>query len=247
MKKILTLLHFITLTFVSFSVNASSDEVHWEYHGENGPEHWGDLAPEFIQCRVGLNQSPINITGLIDADLPPLVFDYQTNTVNLVNNGHTVQINVESGNFLRVEGQEFELLQFHTHVPSEHRIDGESFLLEVHYVHQNAEGELAVVSVLYKEGEDHPKFSQYFSTIPAIVGEPVPSVSSLNGLFIATIDKSYYRYNGSLTTPPCTEGVRWYVLKEIMTVSRERRDNFNKLIGDDARGPQPINARPVLH
>jgi carbonic anhydrase len=195
---------------------------------------------------VGVNQSPINIVDAVEAELPPLVLDYTSNTIDLVNNGHTAQMNVEPGSYLRVEGEEFELLQFHIHVPSEHWVNGEQFLLEVHYVHQNTRGQLAVVALLYNEGQDPVNLARHISTIPTKINSPVPFKASLSDLAITSLDKNYYRYNGSLTTPPCSEGVRWYVLKKILTVSIKRRDIFNQLIGDDARGPQPINARPVL-
>lgn len=226
--------------------NLAASEVHWAYEGEHGPEHWGDLSPDFIQCKVGVNQSPIDITGAIESDLPPIALDYTTNTTSLINNGHTAQVNVEPGSFLRVEGDEFELLQFHIHVPSEHWINGKQSMLEVHYVHRNTEGQLAVVAVLYRQGEDSPGLSRHIDIIPTEAGVSIPFVTSLADLPILTWNKDYYRYNGSLTTPPCSEGVRWYVLKEQHTVSRKRRDKFNHLIGDDARGPQPVNARPVL-
>ncbi|MEH6584219.1 MAG: carbonic anhydrase family protein [Halioglobus sp.] len=243
-----TLLRFAIPACVCIAMfsQAADDGVHWTYEGEHGPETWGDLSPDFIQCKVGLNQSPIDIVDSIEANLPPLVLDYQTRSVDLINNGHTAQMNVEPGNYLRVGGEEFELLQFHIHVPSEHRINGEASLLEVHYVHRNKRGELAVIGVLYFEGEDHPKLAQYISLIPEEIGKPVPLEVELADMPIVSMDKDYYRYNGSLTTPPCTEGVRWYVLKAVGPISKKRRDRFNQLIGDDARGPQPINARPVL-
>ena len=224
----------------------AADGVHWTYDGEHGPENWGELSPNFIQCKVGLNQSPINIVDSVEADLPPLVLDYTSNTIDLVNNGHTAQVNVKPGNYLRIEGEEFELLQFHIHVPSEHHINGKEFLLEVHYVHRNKKGELAVIGVLHDEGEDHVNMARYMGAIPTEIGKSVPIDISLEKLAIANQDKAYYRYNGSLTTPPCSEGVRWYVLKETGTISKKRRDRFHELIGNDARGPQPINARSVL-
>jgi carbonic anhydrase len=224
----------------------ADDSVHWAYEGDHGPEHWGDLSPEFIQCKVGVNQSPIDIIDTIEAELPPIVLDYTSNTIELINNGHTAQMNVEPGSFLRVEGEEFELLQFHIHVPSEHRIDGEASLLEMHYVHRNAKGQLAVIAALYKEGEENSNLASYTNVMPVEVGKSAPFIVSLSDLPIVTWDKDYYHYNGSLTTPPCSEGVRWYVLKAQQPVSRKHRDIFNHLIGDDARGPQPINARPVL-
>ena len=225
---------------------AAADVTHWAYDGEHGPKHWGELSPDFVQCRVGVNQSPIDIVDTVEAELPPLVFDYKSNAVNLVNNGHTAQINVEPGSFMRVEGEEFQLLQLHIHVPSEHWVNGEQFMLEAHYVHQSAAGELAVIGILYNEGEDLPKLAQFMEVIPEEVGKPVLFEIALDDLPLLQMNRDYYRYNGSLTTPPCSEGVRWYVMKQVKTISRKRRDRFNELIGDDARGPQPINARPVL-
>jgi carbonic anhydrase len=225
---------------------AADGGVHWTYEGELGAEHWGELSPDYIQCKVGVNQSPIDIVNSIEADLSPLILEYNSNTIDLVNNGHTTQVNVQPGNYLRVEGEEFELLQFHIHAPSEHWINGEQFYLEVHYVHQNAQGQLAVIAVLYAEGKDHPKLEKYLSVVPTEIGKPVVFELPVNELPLFSDDKAYYRYNGSLTTPPCSEGVRWYILKGARTVSKERRDVFNQLIGDDARGPQPINGRPVL-
>jgi carbonic anhydrase len=236
---------FGSLLLIASSAGAE-DSVHWVYEGAHGPENWGELSPDFIQCEVGVNQSPIDIVDTIEAELSPIVIDYVSNTTELVNNGHTAQVNVEPGNFLRIEGEVFELLQFHIHVPSEHWVNGEQSLLEVHYVHSNAEGQLAVVAALHKEGDDTAKLAPYIDVIPQEVGRSVPFVVSLSDFPIVTWDKDYYRYNGSLTTPPCSEGVRWYVLKVQRPISQKRRDVFNRLIGDDARGPQPINARPVL-
>jgi carbonic anhydrase len=232
--------------FLATPSHAGEDSPHWTYEGEHGAEYWGDLSPDFIQCKVGVNQSPIDIVDSVEADLPPLILDYTSNTVDLVNNGHTAQLNVEPGSYLRVEGEEFELLQFHLHVPSEHQVNGEQFLVEAHFVHQSSRGELAVIGVLYSEGEDPEKLAKFIAVIPTEVGKPTPLVFPLKELELYGIDKDYYRYNGSLTTPPCSEGVRWYVLKDIQHISKKRRDRFNQLIGDDARGPQPVNARPVL-
>jgi carbonic anhydrase len=226
---------------------ASDAGVHWSYEGENGPEHWGDLSPDFVQCRVGVNQSPVDITGTIDAELPPLELDYTTYTTELINNGHTGQANVERGNFLRVEGESFELAQFHVHTPSEHQIDGKQFLMEVHFVHTNDKGELAVVAMLIDEGVPTGEMHRYTSKIPAELHKPVPYRQALADLPpVSRGAFDYYRYNGSLTTPPCSEGVRWYVLKDVVTTTRDIRATYFDLIGDDARGPQPINARVIL-
>jgi carbonic anhydrase len=225
---------------------AGEGSVHWAYKGELGPEYWGDLSPKFVQCKVGLNQSPINIVDTFDTDLPTLELDYNTSTVDLVNNGHTAQANVQPGNYLRVGGEVFELLQFHLHTPSEHRINGKSFLMETHYVHRNEKGELAVLALLHDEGPRSEALDRLEREIPQEIDKPVAYRESLTGIPIIRVDKAYYRYNGSLTTPPCSEGVRWYVLKQSSPVSLDQQALYQQFIGDDARGPQPTNARVVL-
>lgn len=238
---------FILSLALTQAVRAADGGVHWTYQGEHGPKHWGDLSPEFVQCRVGLNQSPIDITGAVEADLPSLVLDYQTYTTELVNNGHTGQANVEPGNFLRVGGESFELVQFHLHTPSEHQINGKQFLMELHFVHKNENGALAVVGLLVDEGEVNEETVAYTSKLPSEVDQPVPYRRQLSNLPPISSDSfSYYRYNGSLTTPPCTEGVRWYILKDTVFSDRAQQSIYQRLIGDDARGPQPINARVIL-
>lgn len=244
MKKIIIVL-FLSLLF-SARVLAGTGSVHWSYEGDDGPEHWGDLSPEFVQCKVGLNQSPINIVSTVDADLPPLKLDYRTHTLELVNNGHTAQANVAPGNFLQVGDESFELIQFHLHTPSEHRINGVSFPMETHYVHANQRGELAVVGVLHSEGPSSPDLVDFQSHIPETLNQPVAFKAALNGVPITRVDTAYYRYNGSLTTPPCSEGVRWFVLKEPIPIAPQQQKEYQSLIGDDARGPQPVNARIVL-
>lgn len=238
------------LVFMCFTASVASaaadGSAHWAYDGEHGPENWGELSEDYIQCKVGLNQSPIDIVDSVEADLGPLVLDYNSNTIDLINNGHTAQMNVAPGSFMRVEGEEFELLQFHIHVPSEHWVNGKQSLLEVHYVHRNKNGQLAVLGVLHDEGEDPALLQRFMPIIPTQAGRSISFELATGSLAVVNADKDYYRYNGSLTTPPCSEGVRWYVLKATAHVSKARRDAFNVLIGDDARGPQPINARPVL-
>jgi len=231
---------------VVLPAQAGDDRVHWAYEGEHGPDHWGDLSPDFVQCKVGVNQSPINIVDASDAQLPPLELDYTTSTVDLLNNGHTAQANVQPGSYLRVGGEEFELIQLHLHTPSEHRIDGKPFLMETHYVHRNARGELAVLALLHHEGASSEALDRFEDKIPKTIGKSVDYSGTLAGTPVTRVEKSYYRYNGSLTTPPCSEGVRWYVLKQSSPVSLDQQKLYQKLIGDDARGPQPINARVIL-
>ena len=229
----------------------AKDEVHWGYTGDTGPEHWGNLSEDFASCRVGKNQSPINIetSKIIDAKLQPLEFNYHGETTEIINNGHTLQANVTPGSVLKIEGHEFELKQFHMHSPSENQIDGESFPLELHFVHVSAEGQVAVFSELFREGEAYPTLVDINDIAPKEAGKSAPFVAKLADLLPRTEGalSSYYRYSGSLTTPPCTEGLRWYVLPMVKTVSKEQVQKYVDLIGKDARPTQPLNARKVLH
>jgi carbonic anhydrase len=225
---------------------STAESAHWTYAGDHGPAHWAELSAEYAACGIGVHQSPIDIDNPIAAELPPLRYDYQSIGTTIVNNGHTLQISAAPGSRLIVDDESFALQQLHFHSPSEHHINGEAFLMEAHFVHQNTEGDLAVVAVLYRQGPQN----EVLATLGQLAPEEVGSVSNLEFDFKLISDRtnpaSYYRYTGSLTTPPCTEGVRWFVSKSIHTISVEQRDEFVELIGEDARGPQPLNSRLVL-
>jgi len=236
----------LLLAAVLPSMLHAAGPAHWSYSGDDGPEHWGDLAPEFVQCKVGVNQSPVDIVGSVEADLPPLRLNYTGHTIDVVNNGHTAQVNIEPGNTLQVDGDVFELKQFHLHAPSEHRIEGTSFLMEAHLVHANSRGQLAVIGILYKAGPTNPDLEALEDSIPETINRPVPLRLSLAALVLTKELPDYYRYNGSLTTPPCSEGVRWFVLPKVRTLEPRMQEKFIRLIGEDARGPQPINARMIV-
>lgn len=229
----------------------ASEAVHWSYGGDTGPEHWADLSDEFEACRLGKNQSPIDIKtqSIVAADLSPIELDYQGQTESIVNNGHTLQVNVSGHNVFSVEGEQFKLSQFHFHSPSEHRIDGEAFPLEAHFVHQNEKGELAVIGLMFRLGENNPDLIKFGEVAPKKAGD-VAQYSRPMSDFVDRKSKeiaSYYRYNGSLTTPPCSEGLRWFVIPLTETMSEEQVASYIDLIGADARGAQPVNARVVLH
>ncbi len=220
---------------------------HWEYSGPHGPAQWGELSEEFATCSVGSNQSPIDIRkeNIVKADLTPLHLNYQVQTTEIVNNGHTLQINVEKGAYLEVDGQRFELAQFHMHSPSEHTIDGDHYPLELHFVHYSPEGEVAVLGILFKEGERHPSVTRVEDVAPA-KGERAALRFALTDLVKKSEIPSYYRYSGSLTTPPCSEGLRWFLWPALIEVSKEQIDAYVKLIGHDARNVQPLHGRMVL-
>ncbi|MGB5881650.1 MAG: carbonic anhydrase family protein [Thermoanaerobaculia bacterium] len=237
---------FVTVLILVGSAVAEED-VHWTYSGERGPEHWGELSEAFAACSSGRSQSPIDIVDPIDADLGSIGLSYRGSAIAVLNNGHTLQVDAGTGNSLDIEGQTFELVQFHLHSPSEHRIEGKSFPLEAHFVHRNDQGELAVVAVLFREGPRSQGLATIEAFAPTKAGKRKPIDTPIADLEIVPEGRAYYRYSGSLTTPPCTEGVRWLILKATGSVSNEQVEIFVKLIGEDARGPQPLNGRLVLH
>ena len=242
-------LYFAILSATLLSVGnilLADEDNHWSYSGETGPENWAKLAPEFAACGNGVNQSPIDITNTVAADLATLQFDYKIHGTEIVNNGHTLQINVGPDSWLRAGSDNFQLVQLHFHSPSEHQVNGEIFPLEGHFVHQNQSGALAVVAVLFRTGEWNTDLARFGAAAPKELHQPEPIDLDTADLDLYRNHESYYRYNGSLTTPPCTEGVQWYVLKNPGHIAPEQAATFVALIGEDARGPQPLNARIVL-
>jgi len=210
---------------------------HWSYEGEGGPDAWGRMKPEFTKCATGTRQSPIDIRDGIRVELDPVQFDYRSSAFRVVDNGHTVQVNVASGNSIEVMGRRYELLQFHFHRPSEERIEGRQFDMVAHLVHKDPEGRLAVVAVLLDRGSAHPLVQQVWNNLPLEKGEEVPARAALDLNTLLPKDRRYYTYMGSLTTPPCSEGVLWMVLQQPATISTEQIDVFSRLY--------PMNARPV--
>lgn len=227
------------------SVSPAWAASHWEYTGHKGAAHWGEIDAAFAECANGHQQSPINIDKTVKAALPALSFHYGNAVPTIWNNGHTVQVNVPAGNTLEVGGQSYELLQFHFHTPSEEHIKGKSQPMVAHFVHKNAAGELGVVGVLIRAGRPNAALAPVFEHLPR-VGEKV-TVDDLSLDLGAVLPKSlgYYDFAGSLTTPPCSEGVHWMVLKEPVTLSQKQIASFRKLIGKNARPVQALNERVV--
>ncbi|WP_338888214.1 carbonic anhydrase [Aeromonas rivipollensis] len=220
--------------------------VHWEYSGEAGPAQWARLTPEFGQC-AGSNQSPVNLTALVEAELAPLQFHYLPGGKTLVNNGHTVQVNYAPGSTLQLDGIRFELKQFHFHAPSENLIEGKSYPLEGHLVHANDKGELAVIAVMFEPGSANPALSQTWQALPTKAGETRALKVPLSAEQLLPTQRDYYRFSGSLTTPPCSEGVRWLVMKQPVQVSQAQIDAFKAVMHHPNNRPvQPLNGRLVL-
>ena len=220
--------------------------AHWEYAGEQGPEHWGELSEAYAACAEGKNQSPIDLVADVDADLPALKFDYdRPGIIEELDTGHSVQENTRPGNYLSHMGDRFELKQFHFHSPSEHLVGGEAFPMEVHLVHTNAAGAIAVVGLLFVEGEANPLLEK-LPVFRAARGSKSPAEPVDFNELIPERD-SYFVYNGSLTTPPCSEGVRWIVIKRPIAASAEQIELLHDVVGRNTNRPiQPHNTRIVL-
>ncbi|MGF1726351.1 carbonic anhydrase [Photobacterium nomapromontoriensis] len=232
----------LVLTAAICGVNTAS-AAEWSYQGEHGAAHWGE---EFATCSQGMNQTPVDIKTPTEAELAPLHIDYQGTVTNIINNGHTVQANVSGNNTLQVDGDTFELKQFHFHTPSENFIDGKQFPLEVHFVHANSKGQLAVISAMFETGpRGNEAFNDLLTTIPAN-GEQIAISNPLSPAALLPREREYFRFNGSLTTPPCSEGVRWFVMQEHQTSSKSQTDALHNVMGNNARPLQPLNARLIL-
>ena len=221
-------------------------QTHWGYSGGAGPLHWAELSPEYQAC-AGSNQSPVDLTHFVEADLAPITFSYGQSATEVVNNGHTVQVRSAGESEIILDGRAYRLLQFHFHAPSEHRVDGVAFPMEMHLVHAAPDGDLAVVAVMFTAGEGDSVLAELWQNVPRRVGENHVLASPLAPAALLPDDRDYYRLNGSLTTPPCTEGVTWLVMKQPLSASTEQITALSELLaGPNNRPVQPLNARVVL-
>ena len=226
-----------------------TESSHWGYIGEEGPEFWSELSPDFQVCAMGDYQSPIDLDSSIPADLGELEISYQDSPLKLINNGHTIQVNYEPGSFLKLDGQDYELLQFHFHKPSEHLVEGSPFDMEAHLVHKHhATGNLAVLGVFMKRGADNQALRSIWEKMPRSAGpeETVRGVSVNASQLLPEDRNGFYRYYGSLTTPPCSEIVNWIVFKQPIEVSADQIVQFIEAAGVNARPAMPRNRRFVL-
>jgi carbonic anhydrase len=219
--------------------------AHWSYEGEAGPAAWGALKPEFVACSAGKRQSPIDIRDGFAVDLEPVQFDYRPSGFSVIDNGHTVQVNVGAGNSIEVTGRRYELLQFHFHRPSEERINGRAFDMVAHLVHKDLEGRLAVVAVMLDRGSPQPLVQTVWNNLPLERGEAVPARDAIDLNELLPQDRRYFTYMGSLTTPPCSEGVLWLVMQQPVGVSPQQISLFSRLYPMNARPIQPAAGRMI--
>jgi carbonic anhydrase len=227
---------------------APAHGVHWGYTGDTGPDHWGGLCPEFALCACGCAQSPIDLRdALADGTLAPVAYDYQPTPVMIQNNGHTIQVDNQQPNGIILEGVRYDLVQFHFHAPSEHTIEGRTFAMEAHLVHRSAQGALAVVGVMLEPGAVNVGLAGLWTQLP--VSECSCHLCQgfwVNPTALLPADHRSFRYQGSLTTPPGTEGVSWVVLAEPISVSLAQINRFRAIMCGNARPVQPCNGRAIL-
>ena len=215
--------------------------AHWEYEGAMGPENWGK---EFPTCGRGKSQAPLNIKGPFEKVRFSVAPDYKQGQLKIVNNGHTIQVNVPVGSKIRIDGRAYDLLQFHFHRPSEEHIDGKPSAMVVHFVHKNLEGELAVLAVMLREGNENPGIKTLWTHAPPKEGpEVVPDGVMFNPANLLPREMDFFHYDGSLTTPPCTEKVKFFILKSQVNISKEQVSDFPFKM--NARPIQPANGRPI--
>jgi len=244
----------------------ASEPPAWNHDPDDaalGPTNWGAIDDSFEECRTGTSQSPVDIATAVPADLPPLEFDYSATPLVVENTGHVIEVPMpeDSDHTLTIGGDVYRLVQYHFHAPSEHTLDGDSFDVEVHLVHQDDEGQLAVVGV-FLDGEGHPSelLASVMNNAPEEAGEEVAVEEEWSPMALVPAEgssveiSSYYTYPGSLTTPGCTEGVRWIVLEDRLGASSAATDRLHELISgfpgygdheDNNRPTQPLHDREI--
>ncbi len=212
-------------------------DIRWSYDGEGGPARWGKIDPANAKCETGERQSPIDIREGIRVELEPVVFDYKPVRFNVVDNGHTIQVNLGAGNSISILGRRYDLVQFHFHKPSEERINGIGYDMVVHLVHKDMDGKLVEVALLIQQGKPNSLVQTIWNNMPLEKNETVAPPGTIDLSQLLPVNRQYYTYMGSLTTPPCTEGVLWVVYKEPIELSQEQISIFSRMY--------PMNARPV--
>ena len=231
------------------AVNESQTAVekpHWEYSGKHGPDHWAELSDDFSTCTTGRLQSPFDIEADLSAYLPALGLNYKSVAMKVINNSHTIQVDQTGGGELSVAGKSYNLLQFHFHTGSEYTIDGKAYPLEVHLVHASDVGELAVVGVMFEEGASNTELTKIWANMPASKGENMVGGETIDVRNLLPTSNKYYRFMGSLTTPPCSEGVNWHMMSEPITASADQIAAFKAIFPMNARPLQDENNRLVV-
>ena len=243
LASILCLLVGLLTSTVAFS----SGGAKWNYdvESEHGPEYWGDISGAYKACKEGLSQSPIDLTDAIDVELAKIDFNYKATRLNIINTGHSIEVKYDKGSYINVDREKYKLLQFHFHTPSEHTIDGVPSVMEMHLVHKSNRGKLAVIGVLFNAGVENVGLDEVWANLPEKAKQKRSVGKKINVIDLMPNSKSYYAYFGSLTTPPCSEGVKWYVLRTPLEISEEQVSKIESIIGQNSRLVQPLNDREL--
>lgn len=226
-------------------LNGKSMHVHWDYDGKGSPANWSHISPDNQACANGKRQSPIDIKDGIRVDLEPIKFNYGSTAYSVIDNGHTVQVNIAEGQSLRVMERTYQLIQFHFHKPSEERVNGRSYDMVAHLVHKDADGKLAVVAILMEQGPENPLLQTIWNNLPLEQGMLVSPAAPIDLSKLLPEKRDYWTYMGSLTTPPCTEDVLWMVMKQPLQISADQVSIFGRLYPNNARPVQPTNNRLI--
>ena len=224
----------------------TTEEVKWGYDGPGAPENWAALSEEYATCAQGKQQSPIDISVHQEVIAEPIVFSYGNNAKAVRNEGYFVYADYAPGNRLSVGQRTLDLQSAHLHSPSEHRIDGASFEAEMHLIHADDGDRLVVVALLFELGAPSPIVQAVLDAAPA-AGNTIRDVTTLNASGYVPERPGYFRYSGSLTTPPCHESIDWYVIREPKTVSQEQVERLLALSGGPNNRPvQPVGNRAIV-
>lgn len=236
----------VSAALVSVDTFASGTAPHWGYEGHAGPEHWGELSPEYKTCGEGKAQSPVDLADANASGDVKVDFNYSPADLEILHNGHTVQFNVANGSAMTSEGKTFTLAQVHFHTPSEHPISGKPYAMEAHFVHKAADGQLGVVGVFFNEGASNAALKDVFANLPKHETEATKVAGAKVDLrAILPASPTFYRYMGSLTTPPCSEGVNWFVAKEPVEASAAEIAAMTAAFGHNARPAQQAHDRKI--
>lgn len=219
------------------------------YSGKTGPENWGALDPSYRACSDGRRQSPVDLTGARASSLPSIRFSYEPAKVEVENNGHSLEVAYPPGSSIAIGDAEYQLDQFHFHSPSEHRVNGRALPMELHFVNRAGDDEVAVIGVLVTEGAAHPTIAKLAPALPSEEGDALPAPGEINALDLLPRDPgsaARWSYEGSFTTPPCTEGVSWNVFREPIELSASQIASLREFYDGNNRPVQPLNGRDLL-
>jgi carbonic anhydrase len=241
---------FLTAALIAPGIStptAYAAKAMWSYSGSTGPEHWASENEAYALCAHGKSQSPVDIEKTTKQDLPRLGFDYEPTALRVTDTGRSIQVNYQPGSALTVGGERYALVQFHFHKPSEEKLHGRAYSMVVHLVHRNDRGELAVVAVLLRSGKTNAFLEPIFDNFPAPgITESADAGQTLNAAELLPANQGYFSFEGSLTMPPCSEHVRWFVLKTPVEISTSQIQKFAAHYPKNARPVQPLNGRVIL-